>query len=391
MARARLIAAPVLASALLVAGASAADDGFVVGKRGLSYRASDGNLRLELGGRLHLDAGAYDDGFGQFTQDARVRRARVELSGSLYKKLDFRLDFDVEGLSTGWRNAWVSVEPTDDVLVRAGNFIPPFSMEDLESSNTTLFMERALTSALAPGFLVGGAVSTHGRHWTAAAGYFADPLDAEADKRLSEGRGFVGRVTYAPISRNRHVLHAGLGVEYRTLDDASLFRLRAFPESTVSGVRFLDTGRLPAVDNFTNINLEGAYLRGPVSVQGAFTRMSTQRARLPEAAFNGWHTQASWVLTGERRQYSRSRGVFDGVESKRKWGALEAGLRYSTLDLSDQNVQGGVETNLTAGLNWYVNDNVRVMGNAVRAEAKADLAGVEQTANIGQIRLQLNF
>jgi phosphate-selective porin OprO/OprP len=48
------------------------------------------------------------------------------------------------------------------------------------------------------------------------------------------------------------------------------------------------------------------------------------------------------------------------------WGAWEIADRVSTINLNDQlgttnGVAGGLQTIYTAGLNWYVNGNIRFM------------------------------
>jgi phosphate-selective porin OprO/OprP len=50
------------------------------------------------------------------------------------------------------------------------------------------------------------------------------------------------------------------------------------------------------------------------------------------------------------------------------WGAWEIAARYSVVDLNDRlgfadGVAGGKQEVFTAGLNWYVNRNVRFMLN----------------------------
>ena len=79
-------------------------------------------------------------------------------------------------------------------------------------------------------------------------------------------------------------------------------------------------------------------------------------------------------MTGEHRPYDRSKGIFKGVIptnafhfTKGGWGALEAALRFSYVDLNSRSIQGGEEANITAGLNWYLNGNTRVMFNYVHA------------------------
>jgi phosphate-selective porin OprO/OprP len=41
-------------------------------------------------------------------------------------------------------------------------------------------------------------------------------------------------------------------------------------------------------------------------------------------------------------------------------------VRASYVDLTDQNVIGGREKNLSIGLNWYLNDRIRLMTNLIK-------------------------
>ena len=55
------------------------------------------------------------------------------------------------------------------------------------------------------------------------------------------------------------------------------------------------------------------------------------------------------------------------------FGAWEVAFRYSTIDLNDQlgfasGASGGRQTIYTAGLNWYVNSNIRFMVNFLHGE-----------------------
>ena len=88
-----------------------------------------------------------------------------------------------------------------------------------------------------------------------------------------------------------------------------------------------------------------------------------------DAKFDGWYVQASYVLTGERRRYSFTSGTFQGVKPRRKWGAVEVGVRYSTLDLDNSGVTGGDGKDWTIGLNWYLRENLRLMFNYIHVDA----------------------
>ncbi|MEE8159192.1 MAG: porin, partial [Dehalococcoidia bacterium] len=75
-------------------------------------------------------------------------------------------------------------------------------------------------------------------------------------------------------------------------------------------------------------------------------------------------------------------------------GAWEVAARYSNLDLNDASIGGGKMHNLTFGLNWYLNPNVRWMVNAVLSKTKDSVSSVGITdgnAQIYQTRVQIDW
>ena len=67
---------------------------------------------------------------------------------------------------------------------------------------------------------------------------------------------------------------------------------------------------------------------------------------------------ASYTLTGEMRQYNKRSGIFNRVNvangvNSGGWGELEVYSRWSSIDLSDENIDGGAMNTFSLGLNWY--------------------------------------
>ena len=94
----------------------------------------------------------------------------------------------------------------------------------------------------------------------------------------------------------------------------------------------------------------------------------------------------------------RSQTLEQGVGGLTTRGALELVGRYSTADLNDPNagILGGREKITTAGANWYVNPNIRLMVDYLWVDndqyAKGDRSYVvNDKFNILQARFQLMF
>ena len=92
----------------------------------------------------------------------------------------------------------------------------------------------------------------------------------------------------------------------------------------------------------------------------------------------GWYVQASWLIGGTSRKYSRNTGVFTGVNmcssfdcTKRSWGALELVARVDGVNLDDgADWRGGRCQDVVLGANWWLNPNAGIMLNWVHAEAR---------------------
>jgi len=71
--------------------------------------------------------------------------------------------------------------------------------------------------------------------------------------------------------------------------------------------------------------------------------------------------------------------------------AGEVGLRYASVDLTDEDIEGGELSDITFGVNWHLNPNVRMMFNYVYADLEDRAEGGDDDADIFQARFQIGF
>lgn len=197
-------------------------------------------------------------------------------------------------------------------------------------------------------------------------------------------------------------------------------RLRDRPEFRVDGDRLIDTGSLAAKNGSVwavsgGANLENFYLGGEYARFNVDRKASGARvADTPH--FSGWYVEGSWVLTGEPKSYTVSAtnneaGGFGAPKVAKpfsfdgdSWGAWELTARFSKTDLNwhedlvatataQAGIAGGREQVLMVGLNWYLNNNIKLQVNdAIVQVDKLATAGssvaVGQNLNILGVRLQ---
>ena len=368
--------------------------------KGLTFTFPDPEVTLNIGGRLHLDAGAA--GFNRpglpeaFPDNVAVRRAWIESMLTIGRDWVVAFQYDFSDPVLPINDAFVAWKGLPDTILTLGNMKVPFSLEWLQSNNDTLFTERSLGNAFVPDRRFGFAVGHHGQVWTAVAGLFGN---AASHGIGGDGVAVAGRATLAPILEERETLHFGLaGIYRRRSRSDGNFSFSTQAEASLFARPFADTGDLPDVARVSRLGAEVAYRNGPFLVQAEYIRAEIERfagpgGSSPAQAFQGGYVEAALVLNGEGRRYAltpnggTTYATFKGVavpEGKRVSrggiGVFELAARLSAIDLNARGFRGGTEQDVTLGLNWYPEPNLRLIANYVHgrvrpSETQSDVLG----------------
>jgi phosphate-selective porin OprO/OprP len=364
---------------------------------GLEVDSGDGQFKFNVGGRIHADMNIFDEDNLRLGNNTQVRRARLDFGLTFFKDWYARLGIDWARNRTALRGTYLRYDGVEDWRFVVGQFKEAFGLERLTSSNNITFMERAGIAVLTPGRSIGVGTSTWGDNWTAAAGVFGSSQIFDTSEQVDQSWGTSARVTWAPLldqAENR-VVHLGLAGGYRDYSKGSELRFATRVGGT--GVRLVDSGILDSVDSLSRVGAEAGMVWGPFSLQGEYiANFVNGRDGRSDSTLQGFYAYASYVLTGESRSYIRKRGFFGTVTPERRlgdggFGAWEVALRFSQLDLSDVGSAAGRTTSMTAGLNWYVNSNVRFMANYTNVFDIAESEFDEAQPQIFQLRAQMNF
>jgi phosphate-selective porin OprO and OprP len=342
-----------------------------------TIRSKDGNFEVHVRGRLFVDGGYIDDEDGFYSNDnaTELRAARLGIEGIAWRDFGFKLEVDFADNEVDLTDAFIEYdgEFTDPAYVRVGQYKTPNSLEEQTSSRFTTFMERAaFTDAFDFDRRVGLGSGVHGDSWAFNAGLFGQNAgDAEND----EGFAVAGRGHYAWLDAlgADSVIHLGASARYRSLDndaDGDSVRYRQRPFFHFTNTRSVDTGDLDNADGDVFVGGEHALVFGPLSVQAEAGHTWLQRGNGEDDASGLWggYIDASYFLTGESRSYEADEGVFGRVRVSNPVheggpGAWQIGARFDYLALNDgsADVEGGKQYSAIAGVNWYLNNNIRMM------------------------------
>lgn len=365
----RIGLAALAAAALFAPAAQAQDDWSTKWSNGFKVDSADGRFRLQFGGRVQADYAfaSTDDAF-EIEDGFELRRARLFTSGTVYDKVEFKIEYDFAGGDPAAKDVYVGLAE-DWGTLRFGHFKEPFGLEELTSSKYLAFVERSLpVEAFAPSRNSGvGLQGERGEtlNWAVGAFYEAD----DSAKSVGDGNYDVtGRVGYRPLFADggSRLLHLGLAASRQERDGTLRFRTR--PEAHLAP-RLVDTGGF-AGDGTTLLGGEVAGVFGPFWFASEVIQARTDSAALGDPTLDGAYVQAGWYLTGESRAFGG--GTFGRTKPKANYGAgigaWEVALRYSTVDLGDAGVAGGEQHDVTVALNWTLNPVTRLMLDVVRAD-----------------------
>jgi phosphate-selective porin OprO/OprP len=387
-------------------------------RHGLRFESADKAFSLFVGGRFQFDVVDYltttsirrnIPGTTPLEDGVSFRRIRFDMGGTIYRNFEYyaQVDFANGFLSvpnsTNVTNAtyptdmWVQYKdlPYIGATVRVGNQKPLYSFEHLTSSRFLNFMERSLgfdafaenqNNGFQPGVTIQNTYADKRGTWGAGVfKYTRSPFGWNVGRNETEVNG---RVTYLPVYEDggRYLVHVGLGAASRDLDqDQARFRARLDARNSPSTFSALvaDTNNFFGVGQQLLIP-EFVFVAGPLSFQSEYYASWVGHARLvgpnntPLADQGTVYMQSvygevHYFLTGEHREYSRETGVFTRVVPRNSvaWnhggftgcGAWQVTARYSYLDLNSKGIRGGEVHDMTLGLNWFLNPNMKMQWN----------------------------
>lgn len=355
------------------------------------YSDPTGTFSFKVRGVLQADYAAFNEREGgyDYNNGTAFRRARIGLEGTAFKDFNWRLETDFAGNSVTLTDAYLQYNGLQPFTITLGQHKAPFGLEANNSDSVNVFLERGMFVNAASGLgaerRIGLSAAYAKDNFTATFGLFGEneSIGRVASTDVStpdEGWGFNGRVTWEPIFDTGRIVHVGAGSHWRkALRSASGAgaRLSDRPNIRVDNGNIIDTGTIEDADEALYYGVEAAAVFGPLTLASEYGRVRLERttAGAPDPEFDGFYVFATYFLTGETRPF-RS-GNFDRIrpihnfDGKGGWGAWEFALRYDDADLSETPVTssaGNEAHSWTAGLNWYLNPNIKLQFNYIRFE-----------------------
>jgi len=346
----------------------------------LVFESESGDCRYWLDSRVYFDGlVAFGEPLNPIGNGVTIRRARFALKAYITKNWYGEIDLDFANSQMELKDAYLKYE-RDMWAVKAGNFKEGFSMETTTTSRYLTFVERSLVSEFGPSRHLGIQGSAWGKHWLVIGGvHFQDIGDSEVttfsqnankDFGTDEGMSYTGRLVITPFVEQNKLLHIGAAATYRTPmtsdEIPNSYRVSTRSLTSINRKKYLDTDDILNVESRTMFDFELAASWKQFMFQGEYMISNVNRSgEQKDASFDGMYLQAGYLLFGGSYVYNAVDGEFTQVNRGKSWGDIEVAVRYDYLNLNDfdAKIYGGAANAYTFGINYHVNDNVKIMIN----------------------------
>jgi len=335
-------------------------------------------LHIHWGTNIFVDAPLNSEPQGA---DLTLRKAELKLSRRFGENFQFKVTGNYSHGKLQAGNSYLVYSGWKKTLLTLGIQTPPFSLESTSSSSALSLMEEALpVAALAENKNTGLNILKRSTNSILSTSLVF--FSTRQDGILEPGRALVARYVYSPINfYGRENFHLGGSFSYRFLKSGANVELQTRPEVATADVFYIDTGAMSDGDNILRLGLEASQVKGRFSWQAEMLSAKLTRNNAATVDFWGGYFHVSQFLTNDSRNYDQGSGSFAPVVpgnpmGKGGRGAFELVFRASYADLTDKDIIGGRESNVSIGLNWYFNRKVRLMANAIKV-LKTDRPGSE--------------
>ena len=360
----------------------------------LMFSSTDNRFRYWFDNRVYFDGAFYlgDNTYQgvehEIGNGVNIRRMRFALKAIIWGNWGGEIDFDFGNNAVDIKDAYIRYIGKN-WQIKAGNFREPMSMETMTTSRYITFMERPYATEQAPSRHLGIDYKMFTNHIFFEGGIFSSNIanDLIRDQNKSNGTNagwsVTGRFAYAPIKKEKMVLHLGVSGSYRVPkiqelgDPINSFRYGENAETEINRKKYIDTDWVPNCKTKTIVGIEAAYAVKNFRVQGEYLRTDITRDadKVPPGedkySLHGFYVMGAWLINNADYYYNMSDAEFSQIDFRNnKKGAFEFALRYSFMDANTFKegvdipyMQGGSGESYTVGVSYYFNYNVKLMLN----------------------------
>lgn len=342
-------------------------------------------LQWRLIGRVFFDGGVFMNdtlGWGNAFQVHDVRLGTVV---KIFDNWEAKIELGYADKKVSMKDIFVSYK-LDKHLFRLGYAYEPWGSARVGTASFRFMQNATADNALGQGRELGINYSYNHNWMNVMAGVFSGG-DIQTSGQMDQGYAIAAKFIGRPLMKEGRVLHLGLAPRFAEGKDVMDFA-GGVPTNLVSKSEngFVDAS-VDRVINSWKLDAECIFIYDKWYFQGQYLFAHLNRGGVDNFNGKGGYAQAGYLILGERHNYNVSTGMMGNPAPK----SLELLLRYDNVNLNDAGVQGGRLSDITVGVNYFINKYIAAKLNYTRMMVGDSSPKGGGDFDLLQARLQVSF
>lgn len=347
--------------------------------------------KYSLGGRLFLDGGIFTASPACFNSGVGISDLRITGKADFGDGWYTKLDVGFASNKVRLKDAFLQKTKNGHML-RIGYMIGMFSLDQSVSTNDYLFMTGAnVAEIFYPGRRIGASYTwSKSKFYASGSVFCGDGLNFH--NNIKQGVNATLRFVYRPLDNAHTLLHIGTGGLYKRPDKNTETGERSISlkgtGDTYLPVPFVFDSTINHSQCQYQWNIESIFHHLKFFLQGEVMGMIIRRNNSPSYNAYGGYIEGGYFILGNRLGYDRRDALPLCPENK---NSLAIFVRVNHTNLNDSDLKCGALTDLSAGMNYYLNKHIIFRLNYSHVKTDQYSALGKTHYNVLQSRIQIKF
>lgn len=345
---------------------------------------------IKLSGRIILDGGAFCNAPSNFKNSASITDVRLAAKGSFLPDWYAKIDVGFAKNKAALKDAFIQYR-TNNHIFRGGYMLGYLGMDNSASTTDYLFHTGANMDETFYFARRTGLSYTYSGHtfYSSIGAFMGDGLDFSNDEQ--PGYSLTGRMVYHCVNSQRS-LHLGTGALFNRPNLNIKTDKRAITFES-KGVTYLNSPQLlgttiEGVKSQVHLNLEGLYYDSRYFLQSEYQLVKVAQDINGTFSAQGGYIEGGVLLMGKHYGYDNTDALMVTPQDDK---SLLLVVRSNITQLNNHSIRGGMQKDVSIGVNYYINRNVSLKLNYSHLWLDENSRIGENDFSMIQSRLQVKF
>lgn len=269
---------------------------------------------------------------------------------------------------------------------RLGYHFEPFGNARVGTSNYRFITNAVSDKALGNSRKLGFSYSYNHKWFNFIGGVFSDG-DIQKSKPVNQGYSLAAKVVGRPLMEDKKLIHIGVAPRFNSSHKEVSFSARAPTDLLAKADNTFLDAHISQVINQWKLDLETILLYNKWYFQGQYFLASLNRFAAENYKAKGGYAQCGYMVLGAKHNYNAKTGMIVNPAPR----SLEILLRYDNMNLNDAGIRGGRLSDISVGVNYFINKYVAAKVNYTRMMIGHSSPQGKDDFDLLQGRVQISF